>query len=76
MSVRFRRCIDRRSRRLRANVHAAGAGLLALHAFVFDETSDSSGNLLFGATWAPGVCMQIGAGLAGRLRIARIKDRR
>ena len=54
---------------------AAGAGLLALYAFVFDETSDSAGNILFGATWMPGVCMQIGAGLAGRRRIARVKDR-
>jgi hypothetical protein len=54
---------------------AAGAGLLALYAFVFDETSDPSGNLLFGVTWALGVCMQIGAGLAGRLRTARVKER-
>jgi hypothetical protein len=54
---------------------AAGAGLLALYAFVFDETSDPSGNLLFGVTWALGVCMQIGAGLAGRLRTARLKER-
>ena len=54
---------------------AAGAGLLALYAFVFDETSDPAGNLLFGATWMLGVCMQIGAGLAGRRRIARVKDR-
>ncbi|WFU82073.1 hypothetical protein QA645_04770 [Bradyrhizobium sp. CIAT3101] len=54
---------------------AAGAGLLALFAFVFDETSDPAGNLLFGATWMLGVCMQIGAGLAGRRRIAGGKDR-
>ena len=54
---------------------AAGAGLLALYAFVFDETSDSAGNLLFGVTWMLGVCMQIGAGLAGRRRIAGVKDR-
>ena len=54
---------------------AAGAGLLALYAFVFDETSDTAGNLLFGATWTLGVCMQIGAGLAGRLRTARVKER-
>ncbi|MCP3447808.1 hypothetical protein [Bradyrhizobium sp. CCGUVB14] len=54
---------------------AAGAGLLALYAFVFDETSDAAGNLLFGATWMLGVCMQIGAGLAGRSRIAGVKDR-
>jgi hypothetical protein len=53
---------------------AAGAGLLALYAFVFDETSDPGGNLLFGATWMLGVCMQIGAGLAGRRRNAQ-KDR-
>ncbi len=53
---------------------AAGAGLLALYAFVLDETSDPAGNLLFGATWMLGVCMQIGAGLAGRLRTAQIKD--
>jgi hypothetical protein len=55
---------------------AAGAGLLALYAFVFDEASDASGNLLFGVTWARGVCMQIGAGLVGRLRIAEVDDRR
>jgi hypothetical protein len=55
---------------------AAGAGLLALYAFVFDETSDASGNLLFGVTWALGVCLQIGAGLAGRLRTAKARDRR
>ena len=54
---------------------AAGAGLLALYAFVFDETSDPAGNLLFGVTWMLGVCMQIGAGLVGRRRIARVKDR-
>lgn len=54
---------------------AAGAGLLALYAFVLDETSDPAGNLLFGATWTLGVCMQISAGLAGRYRIARVKDR-
>ena len=54
---------------------AAGAGLLALYAFVLDETSDPAGNLLFGVTWMLGVCMQIGAGLAGRLRIARVKNR-
>ncbi|WP_234684518.1 hypothetical protein [Bradyrhizobium monzae] len=54
---------------------AAGAGLLALYAFVFDETSDPAGNLLFGATWMVGVCTQIGAGLAGRRRIAGVKDR-
>jgi len=53
---------------------AAGAGLLALYAFVLDETSDPAGNLLFGATWMLGVCMQIGAGLAGRRRIAQAKD--
>ena len=55
---------------------AAGAGLLALYAFVFDETSDASGNLLFGVTWALGVCLQIGAGLAGLLRTAKARDRR
>ena len=55
---------------------ASGAGLLALYAFVFDETSDPSGNLLFGITWMAGVCMQIGAGLAGRRRAAQIKERR
>jgi hypothetical protein len=54
---------------------AAGAGLLALYAFAFDETSDPTGNLLFGITWMVGVCMQIGAGLAGCLRIARLKGR-
>jgi hypothetical protein len=53
---------------------AAGAGLLALYAFVLDETSDAAGNLLFGATWMLGVCMQIGAGLVGRRRITQVKD--
>lgn len=54
---------------------AAGAGLLALYAFVFDEASDAAGNLLFGMTWIVGVCMQIGTGLAGRRRIAQLRDR-
>ena len=54
---------------------AAGAGLLALYAFVVDETSDPAGNLLFGATWMLGVCLQIGAGLAGRRRIAQVNNR-
>lgn len=54
---------------------AAGAGLLALYAFVFDETSDPAGNLLFGATWMLGVSLQIGAGLAGRCRVSTIEDR-
>ncbi|WP_271668576.1 hypothetical protein [Bradyrhizobium sp. CCBAU 51627] len=40
-----------------------------------DEISDPAGNLLFGITWMVGVCMQIGAGLAGRRRIARVRDR-
>ena len=53
---------------------AAGAGLLALYAFVLDETSDAAGNLLFGVTWMLGVCLQIGAGLAGRRRIARTEE--
>ena len=55
---------------------AAGAGLLALYAFVLDETSDPAGNLLFGATWMLGVCLQIGAGLASRRRTAESRDRR
>ncbi|WP_298886227.1 hypothetical protein [uncultured Bradyrhizobium sp.] len=54
---------------------AAGSGLLALYAFVVDETSDPAGNLLFGATWMLGVCLQIGAGLAGRRRVAEVNDR-
>ena len=55
---------------------AAGAGLLALYAFVLDGASDPTGNLLFGATWMLGVCLQIGAGLASRRRTAESRDRR
>lgn len=46
---------------------AAGAGLLALYSFVFDETADGGWNLVLGFSWALGVCMQIVAGLVGRI---------
>lgn len=46
---------------------AAGAGLLALYTFVFDEAADGGWNLALGFSWALGVCMQVGAGLVGRL---------
>ena len=46
---------------------AAGAGLLALYTFVFDEGADGGWNLVLGFSWALGVCMQIGAGLISRL---------
>ncbi|RXH21243.1 MULTISPECIES: hypothetical protein [Bradyrhizobium] len=46
---------------------AAGAGLLALYSFVFDEAADGGWNLVLGFSWALGVCMQIVAGLVGRI---------
>jgi hypothetical protein len=46
---------------------AAGAGLLALYSFVFDEVADGGWNLVLGFSWALGVCMQIVAGLVGRM---------
>ena len=46
---------------------AAGAGLLALYTFVFDEAADGGWNLVLGFSWALGVCMQIVAGLVSRL---------
>ena len=46
---------------------AAGAGLLALYTFVFDEAADGGWNLVLGFSWALGVGMQIGAGLVSRL---------
>jgi len=45
---------------------AAGAGLLALYTFVFDEAADGGWNLVLGFSWALGVCMQIGAGMVSR----------
>jgi hypothetical protein len=49
---------------------AAGAGLLALYTFVFDEAADGGWNLVLGFSWALGVCMQIGGGLVSRLLAA------
>lgn len=46
---------------------AAGAGLLALYTFVFDEAADGGWNLVIGFSWALGVCMQIVAGLVSRI---------
>lgn len=46
---------------------AAGAGLLALYSFVFDEVADSGWNLVLGFSWALGVGMQIVAGLVDRI---------
>jgi hypothetical protein len=54
---------------------AAGAGLLALYTFVFDEAADGGWNLVLGFSWALGVCMQIAAGLVSRFFTASGESR-
>jgi len=54
---------------------AAGAGLLALYSFVFDEAADGGWNLVLGFSWALGVGMQIIAGLVGRIFAADANSR-
>jgi hypothetical protein len=54
---------------------AAGAGLLALYTFVFDEAADGGWDLVLGFSWALGVFMQIVAGLVSRIFAASAASR-
>jgi hypothetical protein len=49
---------------------AAIAALISIYSFVFDETPSRGFEYFVGSWWIFGVGMQIGAGLAGRLRHA------
>lgn len=50
---------------------AAIAALISVYAFVFDETPRGSFEYLVASWWMIGVVLQIGAGLIGRIRLAR-----
>lgn len=50
---------------------AAIAALTSLFAIVFDEDPTSVWELVVSSWWTLGVVMQIGAGLTGRMRLAR-----
>jgi hypothetical protein len=50
---------------------AAIAALIAVYAFVFDETLRRSFEYMVASWWTIGVVLQIGAGLIGRIRPAR-----
>jgi hypothetical protein len=50
---------------------AAIAALISVYAFVFDETPRRSFEYMVASWWMIGVVMQIGAGLIGRIRLAR-----
>ena len=50
---------------------AAIAALISVYAFVFDETPRRSFEYTVASWWMIGVVMQIGAGLIGRIRLAR-----
>jgi hypothetical protein len=47
------------------------AALISVYAFVFDETLRGSFEYMVGSWWMIGVVLQIGAGLIGRIRLAR-----
>jgi hypothetical protein len=47
------------------------AALISVHAFVFDETLRRSFQYMVASWWMIGVVLQIGAGLIGRIRLAR-----
>ena len=47
------------------------AALISVYAFVFDETLRRSFEYMVGSWWMIGVVLQIGAGLIGRIRLAR-----
>jgi hypothetical protein len=51
---------------------AAIAALISVYAFVFDETLRRSFEYMVASWWMIGVVLQIGAGLIGRIRLARI----
>jgi hypothetical protein len=50
---------------------AAIAALISVYAFVFDETLRRSFEYMVASWWIIGVILQIGAGLIGRIRLAR-----
>jgi hypothetical protein len=50
---------------------AAIAALISVYAFVFDETLRRSFEYTVASWWMIGVVLQIGAGLIGRIRLAR-----
>ena len=50
---------------------AAVAALISVYAFVFDEIPRRAWDFTIVSWWMLGVAMQIGAGLIGRLRLAR-----
>ena len=50
---------------------AATAALISVYAFVFDETLRHSFEYMVASWWMIGVVLQIGAGLIGRIRLAR-----
>ena len=50
---------------------AAIAALISVYAFVFDEPPRRSFEYMIASWWMIGVILQIGAGLIGRIRLAR-----
>ena len=50
---------------------AAIAALISVYAFAFDETPRRSFEYMVASWWMIGVILQIGAGLIGRIRLAR-----
>jgi hypothetical protein len=50
---------------------AAIAALISVYAFVFDETMRPSFEYMVASWWIVGVVLQIGAGLIGRIRLAK-----
>ena len=50
---------------------AAIAALISVYAFVFDETLRRGFEYIVASWWMIGVVLQIGAGLIGRIRLAR-----
>jgi hypothetical protein len=50
---------------------AAIAALISVYAFVFDETLRRGFEYMVASWWIIGVVLQIGAGLIGRIRLAR-----
>jgi hypothetical protein len=54
---------------------AAIAALISVYAFVFDETMQRSFEYMVASWWMVGVVFQIGAGLIGRIRLAKAAGR-
>jgi hypothetical protein len=50
---------------------AAIAALISVYAFVFDETLRRSFEYIVASWWMIGVVLQIGAGMIGRIRLAK-----